>query len=103
NGSNEILEFLGHAFLGPGDEVVMGAPAFIVYKLVTALFGATAVEVPLAEFRHDLQAMARAVTPRTRLVFVASPNNPTGPANAEAELLAFARALPPHVILAFDE
>jgi len=103
NGSNEILEFLGRVFLNPGDEVVMGAPAFVVYRLVTTLFEAKAVEVPLAGFRHDLAAMARAVTPRTKLVFVGSPNNPTGPANPEAEVLAFARALPEHVVLAYDE
>ena len=103
NGSNEILEFLGRVFLNPGDEVVMGAPAFVVYRLVTTLFEAKAVEVPLAGFRHDLAAMARAVTPRTKLIFVGSPNNPTGPANREAELLAFARGLPEHVVLAYDE
>jgi histidinol-phosphate aminotransferase len=103
NGSNEIIELLGHVFLGAGDEAVMGAPAFVVYKLVTLLFGAKAVEVPLADFRHDLKAMARAVTSRTKLVFVASPNNPTGTANTEAELLAFARGLPEHVVLVYDE
>ena len=103
NGSNEIIELLGHAFLGAGDEVVMGAPAFVVYKLVTLLFGAKAVEVPLRDWRHDLEAMAAAVTPRTKLVFVATPNNPTGAANDAAELLAFARKLPEHVIAVFDE
>ncbi|HEY0945342.1 MAG TPA: histidinol-phosphate transaminase [Opitutaceae bacterium] len=103
NGSNEILELLGHLFLRPGDEVVMGAPAFVVYKLVTLLFGAKAVEVPLRDWRHDLPAMAAAVTPRTKLVFVASPNNPTGAANTAEELLEFARALPPHVVFAYDE
>jgi histidinol-phosphate aminotransferase len=103
NGSNEIIELLGHAFLAPGDEVVMGNPAFIVYKLVTLLFGARAVEVPLVNHRHDLAALARAITPRTKLVFVASPNNPTGTANTADELLAFARGLPEHVIGVFDE
>ncbi len=103
NGSNEIIELLGHAFISPGDEVVMGAPAFVVYKLVTLLFGAKAIEVPLREWRHDLGAIARAITPRTRLVYVCSPNNPTGTANTEAELLAFARGLPDHVIAVFDE
>jgi histidinol-phosphate aminotransferase len=103
NGSNEIIELLGHVFLGPGDEVVMGVPAFVVYKLVALLFGARPVEVPMRNFSHDLGAMARAVTPRTKLVMVASPNNPTGASNGAAELLAFARALPEHVILGFDE
>ncbi len=103
NGSNEVIELLGHALLGPGDEVVMGRPDFPVYKLVTLLFGATAVEVPLVNFHTDLAALARAVTPRTKLVFVGSPNNPTGTANREADLLAFARALPDRVVCAIDQ
>jgi histidinol-phosphate aminotransferase len=103
NGSNELLELLGHVFLRPGDEVVMGAPAFIVYKLVALLFGARAVEVPLVNHRHDLAALARAITPRTKLVFLPSPNNPTGTANTAAEIAAFVRALPEHVVFAFDE
>jgi histidinol-phosphate aminotransferase len=103
NGSNELIELLGHAFIDAGDEVVMGAPAFVVYKLVTLLFGAKAVEVPLRDWRHDLAAIAAAITPRTKLVYVCSPNNPTGTANSEAELVAFARALPEHVVAVFDE
>lgn len=103
NGSNELLELLGHAYLQPGDEVVMGAPAFIVYKLVTLLFGATPVEVPLKDFRHDLAAMRAAVTPRTKIVFLASPNNPTGRANPADELSAFAADLPESVLLVVDE
>jgi len=103
NGSNELIELLGHAFLEPGDEVVMGAPAFVVYKLVTLLFGAKAVEVPLRDWCHDLEAIKAAITPSTKLVFVCSPNNPTGTANSEAQLLAFARDLPDHVIAVFDE
>jgi len=103
NGSNELLELLGHVFLRPGDEAVMGAPAFVVYKLVTLLFGARAVEVPTRGFAHDLDAMKAAITPRTKLVFVASPNNPTGVPNSSSEFLSFARSLPDHVVLVFDE
>ena len=103
NGSNELIELLGHLFLRPGLEVVMGAQAFIVYKLVTCLFGATAVEAPMANFGHDLKAMLAAVTARTRMVFVASPNNPTGVANTEADLLALVEQLPEHVVLCLDE
>jgi histidinol-phosphate aminotransferase len=103
NGSNEIIELLGHAFLRPGLEVVMGAQAFIVYKLVAKLFGATPVEVPMADFGHDLEAMRAAVTERTRLLFVASPNNPTGVANREADLVELAESLPEHVIFCLDE
>jgi histidinol-phosphate aminotransferase len=103
NGSNEIIELLGHVFLGAGDEVVMGAPAFVVYKLVTLLFGAKAVEVPLRNWCHDLPAMAAAITPRTKLVFVCTPNNPTGTTNSGAEVAAFVRGLPDHVIAVIDE
>jgi histidinol-phosphate aminotransferase len=103
NGSNEIIELLGHVFLGPGDEVVMGNPAFIVYKLVTLLFGASPVEVPLVAHRHDLDLLRAAVTPRTKMVFLPSPNNPTGTANTEAEIAAFVRSLPKHVVFAYDE
>jgi histidinol-phosphate aminotransferase len=103
NGSNEVIELLGHVFLGPGDEVVMGLPEFVVYKLVALLFGARPVEVPLVNFRNDLDALRRAVTPRTKLVIVASPNNPTGTANPEAELLAFVRSLPETAVCVVDE
>lgn len=103
NGSNELLELLGHVFLRPGDEVVMGTPAFIVYKLVALLFGARPVEVPLVNHRHDLDALARAITPRTKLIFLPSPNNPTGTANTPEEITAFVRALPEHVVFVFDE
>src|SRR5687767_6790848 len=103
NGSNEIIELLGHAFLGAGDHVVMAAPAFVVYKLVTLLFGAKAIEVPLRDWCHDLAAILAAVTPQTKLVYVCIPNNPTGTANTEAELHSFVRSLPEHVIAVIDE
>ena len=103
NGSNEIIELLGHAFLRPGTEVVMGAQAFIVYRLVAKLFGAKPVEVPMKEFSHDLAAMRDAVTDRTRLFFVASPNNPTGGANSVDDLVYLAQSLPDHVIFCLDE
>ncbi len=102
NGSNELLELLGHVFLGAGDEAVMGRPAFIVYKLVTLLFGATPIEVPLEEHRHDLKAMAAAVTPRTKLVFLACPNNPSGTVNSADAIVEFVRSLPDHVALVYD-
>ncbi len=103
NGSNEIIELLGHAFLAPGDEVVCGKLSFVVYRLVALLFGAKAIEVPMSEFSHDLKAMREAITDKTKLVFVASPNNPTGVANSADELVEFCRQLPKHVIFGFDE
>jgi histidinol-phosphate aminotransferase len=103
NGSNEVMILLAQAFLRPGDEVVFGSQAFIVYKLATMLFGATPVEVPMPGYRHDLRAMRSAITPKTRLVFLASPNNPTGGTDDPAEILAFAASLPDDVIFCLDE
>jgi histidinol-phosphate aminotransferase len=103
NGSNEIIELLGHVFLNPGDEVVMGTPAFIVYKLVTLLFGAHPVEVGLVNHRHDLRRMTDAVTDRTKLIFLPSPNNPTGTANSQDEIEAFVKSLPETVVFVIDE
>ncbi|WP_415909879.1 histidinol-phosphate transaminase [Oleiharenicola sp. Vm1] len=104
DGSNEILELLGHAFLAPGVECVMPQASFIVYKLVTLMFGATPVEVPLAPgLKQDLAALRAAVTPRTRLVFLASPANPVGATNTAEEIFALVRSLPEHVIFVFDE
>ena len=103
NGSNEVLELIGHALIDKGDEVVMGDGAFIVYKLVTLLFGGVPIEVPMQDFRHDLVAMAAAVTERTKVVFLASPNNPSGTENSEDDIIAFAKALPDHVLFVLDE
>lgn len=104
DGSNELIELLGHAFLAPGLECVMHQSSFIVYKLVTLMFGAKPVEVPLAPgLRQDLPALLAAITPRTRLVFLASPANPTGATNGAEEITALIRALPPQVILVMDE
>jgi histidinol-phosphate aminotransferase len=103
DGSNELLELLGHAFLAPGLECVMHQSSFIVYKLVTLMFSATPVEVPLVDMRQDLRLLAAAVTPRTRLMFLASPSNPVGAVNTAAEITALAHGLPPNVILVLDE
>lgn len=104
DGSNEIIELLGHAFLSPGVECVMPQASFIVYKLVALMFGAKPVEVPLAAgLRQDLSALRAAVTPKTRLVFLASPANPVGATNTTEEIFAFVRSLPEHVIFVFDE
>src|SRR5208283_388506 len=78
NGSNEVLEFIGHALIAPGAEVVVSQYCFAVYPIVTALFGGKLVIVPAKDYGHDLDAMLAAITPNTRVVFVANPNNPTG-------------------------
>ena len=103
NGSNEIIELIGHAFLRPGDEVVTAQHAFVVYKLMATLFGATTIEVPDPGFQHDLEAMAAAITPRTKEIFVANPNNPSGTLVDQAALDRFIDAVPEHVIVIFDE
>lgn len=103
NGSNEIIEFVGHALLQPGAEVVMSQYCFAIYPIVTRLFGATPVIVPAKDYGHDLGAMLRAVTERTRVVFVANPNNPTGTLSSPGEILTIADQLPKQVLLVLDE
>lgn len=103
NGSNEILELLGHAFVGKGDEVVLGVGSFIVYKLVTLLFGGVPIEVPTRNYRHDLKGIRDAVTERTKIVFLASPDNPSGSSNTEEEILELVASLPEDVLFVFDE
>ena len=103
NGSNELIEFLGHATLAPGANLVMSECAFVVYRLVAALFNAEAVAVPMKDFTHDLDAMLAAITPETRIVAVCNPNNPTGTINTSAEIDAFIEKLPDHVLAVFDE
>jgi len=103
NGSNEIIEFIGHAFLQPGDEVVTAGHAFAVYGLMAQLFGAKTVEVPDPGYTHDLPAMLAAITPRTRQVFIANPNNPTGTMVGQAAIDRFMDKVPGHVLVIFDE
>ena len=103
NGSNEIIEFVGHALMSPGAEVVVSQYCFAIYPLVTKIFNATLVTVPAKDHGHDLDAMLRAITPQTRAVFVANPNNPTGTSVSKAELLAFADKIPARVLLVMDE
>ena len=103
NGSNEIIEFIGHAFLRPGDEVIAAKHAFVVYTLMATLMGAKTVEVDDPNFTHDLPAMAAAITPRTRELFIANPNNPTGTIVTQAQIDAFMKLVPDHVTVVFDE
>jgi len=103
NGSNDVLELVTLAFLQPGDEAVYAQHAFIVYPLATQARGAKGIEVPARDFGHDLAAMRAAITSRTRIVFVANPNNPTGTWVAPADMLAFVASLPRDVIVVLDE
>ena len=103
NGSNEIIELLCHTFLNRETELIAAEHAFVVYKLMATLFGARYVEVPDPGFVHDLQAMADAITPQTRLLFIANPNNPTGTMVGQEEIDRFMARVPEHVVVVFDE
>ncbi|HUJ79267.1 MAG TPA: histidinol-phosphate transaminase [Nitrospiria bacterium] len=103
NGSNEIIELLVRGFITAGDEAVMADLTFSLYPLMVTVSRGTPVTVPLKDGRHDLRAMASAVTPRTRLVFLCNPNNPTGTMVTAAELNRFLAALPDSVVVAIDE
>ena len=103
-GCYEILELLAKCFIGPSDEVVFAWPSFAMYPIVTQGMGATSVRIPLdADFVHDLAAMREAITTRTRLVIVCSPNNPTGTSVGAAAFDRFAGSLPEGVVLVIDE
>ena len=102
-GSNEVIEFIGHAFLKEGDNVITAEHAFLVYKLMAKVFGAETIEVPDPGYVHDLDAMAAAVTPRTKEIFIANPNNPTGTLVTQEQIDRFMDKVPEHVVVVFDE
>ena len=103
NGSNELIELVVRTFVQPGDEVISADPSFVVYKMITQAAGGTNVIVPCKDLRHDLDAMAEKITSKTKVVFIANPNNPTGTMNTSAEMDRFMGRVPDHVIVAVDE
>ena len=103
NGSNDVLELAARAFLAAGDKAVYSQHAFAVYPLATQAAGAIGIEVPARDFGHDVDAMARAIDDRTRIVFIANPNNPTGTLLGAEALYAFLRAVPQRVAVVLDE
>ena len=103
-GSVALIYQLVNAFCEPGDEVVYAWRSFEAYPIAVTAGGATNVQVPLTpDGRHDLDAMAAAVTDRTRVVIVCTPNNPTGPAVSQSDLDAFIATVPSHVVVVVDE
>ena len=103
NGSNDVLELAARSFLTPGLSAIYSQHAFAVYPLAVQAMGAQGIAVPAREFGHDLPAMARAVRPDTRLMFIANPNNPTGTFIDGATLETFIAQLPPQVLVVLDE
>lgn len=103
NGSDEILGLLARTFLSPGDEAVMADHTFVIYKMEVMAAHGKAVTIPLKQWRHDLSAMADAITARTRLLFLCNPNNPTGTMVSAEEVARLLARVPEHVVVVFDE
>jgi len=103
NGSNEVIEFVGHAFLHRGDNVITSEYAFIAYKLIAQLFGAQTIETPAINFQPDLEAILKAITPKTKIIFIANPNNPTGSLIRQEKIDNFLARMPDDVIIVLDE
>jgi len=102
-GADGVIDLLSQATLDPGDEIVCAWPSFPSYVLDAAKLGAVSVKVPLRDHVHDLDAMLEAIGPRTKLVYVCHPNNPTGTANGRAELESFLDGVPGHVLVILDQ
>ena len=103
NGSNELIELIVRTFLRPGDEAVVPHPSFMVYPMITQAAGGIRVMVMLKDYRLDLEAMARAITPMTKMVFLANPNNPTATIVTADEVAHFMSRVPDRTIVVFDE
>jgi histidinol-phosphate aminotransferase len=103
NGSNEVIEFLGHAFLNPGDDVITCQYAFIVYKLLATAFGVRTIETPSPDYQQSLGAALEAITPKTRLIFIPNPNNPTGTLVSQRAIDHFMSRVPASITVVFDE
>ncbi|WP_029407525.1 histidinol-phosphate transaminase [Thiomicrorhabdus sp. Milos-T2] len=103
NGSNELLELVARVFAGPGDEIIYSQYAFAVYPISTQIVGANGVEVLAKNWGHDLPAMLDAITDKTKVIYIANPNNPTGTYFSKQEWQAFIKSVPKHVIVVLDE
>src|SRR5215216_2597917 len=103
NGSNEVIEFLGHAFLNPGDDVITSQYAFIVYKLLATAFGVRTIETASRDYQQDLDATLGAITSKTRIIFIPNPNNPTGTLICQRAIDNFMSQVPDSIVVVFDE
>ena len=103
NGSNDVLELIARAYVSVGDEVIFSEYTFAVYPIVTQAIGATAVVIKAKDWGHDLKAIANAITDKTKLIFIANPNNPTGTSFGVAEWESFIQQVPENVIVVLDE
>lgn len=103
HGATDILEIIVRAFVCPGDEIISAHPGFPWFQILGHLSGARNVVVPLRDHKHDLEAMAEAITPQTKLIFIANPNNPTGTFLRWREIESFLREVPDQVVVVLDE
>lgn len=103
NGSNELLDIAVRTFMKAGDAAIMAVPSFVVYAMAVQSVGGRPVQVPLKDFTHDLAAMADAITPETKMLFIANPNNPTGTINRKAEFKELMDRVTPEMLVVLDE
>ena len=103
NGSNEVLQIIGETFISPNDEVIYSESAFVVYRLVATICGAKSVITPMQGYDQDIEAMIAAITERTKVIFIANPNNPTGTMVTAAQAQKLMDYVPEHVLVVFDE
>lgn len=103
NGSDELIDLIARTFLSPGEHAVQTDPAFLIYETAVKAAGGQLTSVPLADFRIDLNGMAEAVMPSTKIIFLTNPNNPTGAAFSREELIGFLNKVPENVFVALDE
>jgi len=101
NGSDEIIRMIVETFLNPGEEIITGDPAFVIYKIACKAMGGECISVPLKDFTFDLETMLERIT--AKLIFIANPNNPTGTMVTEKEVSEFLRRVPPRILVVFDE
>ena len=103
NGSNELLDIAARTYMRDGDEAVMAVPSFVVYAMAVQGVGGKSVQVPLNNYTHDLKAMADAITAKTRMIFIANPNNPTGTINRREEFEEMMKRIPDNMLVVVDE
>lgn len=103
NGSSDVLEFAVRVFVAPGDEVLFSEHSFALYPLLTQAVGGKGVVAPAKNWGHDLEAMRERITERTKVIFIANPNNPTGTWLGASELESFIKDVPEHVLMVIDE
>jgi histidinol-phosphate aminotransferase len=103
NGSNEVIDIAVRTFVGLEDEAIMATPSFVVYSMAVNSVGGKAIEVPLKEYRHNLSLMSELITDKTRMIFIANPNNPTGTINKKDEFENFLNKIPENILIVVDE